>query len=222
MSKAIIRLAKIKKSYDGTEFVLNGVDFQVAKGEFVVIQGKSGSGKSTLLNIIGLLDTYTSGEYYFEESLISSHKNYPQIRANRIGFVFQSYHLIESLSVKENVILPFLYSKSKLTDSAMKGVESTLDKFNLSSLMKKKVSFLSGGEKQRVAIARAIIKCPDIVIADEPTGNLDEENTSIIINAFCRLARAGDAAIIMVTHNSQIADCGTSKHLLSEGKLMPC
>ena len=222
MLEAIIRLSNIKKTYDNIEYILNGVDFQSGKGEFVVIQGKSGSGKSTLLNIIGLLDTYTSGQYFFEDRLINPQKNYPHLRANKIGFVFQSYHLIESLSVKENVLLPFLYSDSRLNSCTLTTIESILDKFNLSKFERKKVSLLSGGEKQRVAIARAIIKYPDIIIADEPTGNLDEENTSTIINAFQQLARAGNAAIIMVTHNSQIADCGTSKYLLSEGKLIRC
>ncbi len=221
MTSTIIQMEHIKKTYDGSKYVLNDLSFTVQEGDLIIIKGLSGSGKSTLLNILGLLDIFDSGSYILNNIQINPRKNnkYSNIRSNMIGFIFQSYHLIESISIQDNILLPFLYSEEKINLDVIKRMETILESFNLIGMKGKKVSLLSGGEKQRVAIARAIIKKPPLIIADEPTGNLDEENTKIIMDYLKRLTSNG-TTIVLVTHDMNLLKYGDTSYLLQEGRLI--
>lgn len=220
-SKSIVRLDNIRKTYDGSSYVLDSIHFSIQKGEFSLIEGKSGSGKSTFLNIVGLLEAPTQGSYYLNNALLHSKKinSYSKYRAEKIGFIFQSYQLIEKLSILDNILLPYLYMERKILESTLKEVDELLYRFNLLEMKNKEVSLLSGGEKQRVAIARAIIKDADIIIADEPTGNLDAENSKIVVDQFYELSKKYNKAVIAVTHNPYYFSCADTRYFLKEGKL---
>ncbi|MCQ2426518.1 MAG: ABC transporter ATP-binding protein [Lachnospiraceae bacterium] len=216
-----ISMSGISKTYDGNKFVLNDLSFSLCLGEIAIIMGPSGSGKSTFLNILGLLDKASSGKYLFNGNDLCEKRNkklYSFIRGEKIGFVFQSYYLIETLTVRDNIMMPFLYSDTKITDEIEDHISEYAQLFGVTELLDKKASLLSGGERQRVAIIRAMIKKPCLVIADEPTGNLDEKNGETVINAFRKIAGAG-TAVVIVTHNSGI-NCPEGKRFqLCEGKL---
>lgn len=216
----LIKIFNLQKTYDGIRYVLNGLDFSIDKGEISTIFGASGCGKSTFLNIVGLLDNYTCGEYFFCDDIIKPKKlnSYYRHRAMDIGFVFQAYCLIDSLSVKDNILMPFLYNGSNITGSVKEDVDALLDNFNMSSLKNKRTSLLSGGERQRVAIMRAIIKNPKLIIADEPTGNLDEVNSELVISAFQNIAKKG-TSVIIVTHNKYLSFGMGRRYTLEGGKL---
>lgn len=220
MSEKIISLKDIRKTYDGKKYVLDRLDFSIERGELAVITGKSGSGKSTLMNIIGLLDTFDAGIYMFEgESIDVKRKSYSRLRGGKIGFIFQSYYLIESLSVSDNILMPLLYSdKKKIEKSTIDKMNSCLEEYGLYDYRNKKTALLSGGEKQRVAVARALIKDPDLIIADEPTGNLDRENGSLIKKSLVRQTELGKSVII-VTHNKDLFSDAPSIYMLSDGRL---
>ena len=191
------------------------------EGELIVIKGKSGSGKSTLLNIMGILDVFNSGLYSLNGSTINPKKynKYSDLRSKYIGFIFQSYHLIDSISIQDNILLPYLYSKDPINFEVVDRMHSILEDFNLINLKNKKVSLLSGGEKQRVAIARAIIKNPPVIIADEPTGNLDDENSAIVINHLKKLT-IQKTTIILVTHDMKLLSYGDVTYSLEGGRLL--
>ena len=217
----LITMTNIKKTYDGSKNILNDFNFSLNKGDIALVMGPSGCGKSTFLNILGLLDSYSEGEYVFNGDLIKNEKvkkSYSQYRGSKIGFIFQAYYLIDALSVKENIMMPFLYSNSKLPINIDQKIDEYLDYFNLAPLKNQKAMLLSGGERQRVAIIRAMIKNPELLIADEPTGNLDEKNASIVINAFRKIAQNG-TAIVFVTHNPNIYCPESIRYRLEEGKL---
>ncbi len=199
--------------------VLNGVDLKVDKGSFVVICGPSGSGKSTLLNIIGSLDHPTSGRVLIDGVELSSYNDskLSEIRNRKIGFVFQFHHLLAEFSCLENIALPALVNGSS-PKSVYEKAQSLLVKFGMADKKNRLPEQLSGGEKQRVAIARALINDPLMILADEPTGNLDEENTNKLLDVLLGLNNEG-RSIILVTHSLDIAKVGTDVYNLKEGRL---
>ncbi len=208
MKGSIISTRDIKKIYTmGTEKVhaLNGVDIDIQQNEYVALMGPSGSGKSTLMNLLGLLDTPTSGDYFLKDIQVSEmdDSELATIRNKQIGFVFQTFNLLPRLSALENVALPLVYSgqsKRKRLDKA----EDVLTKVGLGDRIDHKPNELSGGQRQRVAIARALVNDPAIILADEPTGNLDTK-TSIEIMAILEKIHDNGNTIILVTHEPDIA-----------------
>lgn len=206
-----IYLKNIKKSF-GARKVLRDVSLEIKNDDYITILGKSGSGKSTLMNILGLVEQFDSGEFIFNHKKIYSGKDYSLLRLNNIGFVFQAYNLIPSLTCKENIELPLLYSKKKSK------VEELAEKLDIYNLLDKRVNVLSGGEKQRVAIARALILDPALIIADEPTGNLDVANRNIVFDLFEKEHQKG-RAIVMITHDSDTANQADTVYKLERGVL---
>lgn len=200
--------------------VLKGVDLSISKGEFVCIFGESGSGKSTLLNILGLLDDATIGTYKLDGVDIRklSKKESAFIRNQKIGFVFQAYHLIPELNALENLVVPLGYAGMRKKEREKIAYE-LLTEFGIDDFEKKHVSQMSGGEQQRIAIMRAIINKPQILLADEPTGNLDKENSQTIINLFERLNKQG-MTIVMVTHDTSLAKYGTRVVHVEDGRII--
>jgi putative ABC transport system ATP-binding protein len=184
---------------------LDGVSLHVAEGEFIAIMGPSGCGKSTLLNILGLLDNPTSGEYLLAGTEVGhlKEKQRTDMRKGNIGFVFQSFNLIEEMNVYENVELPLVYMKVKPAERK-KRVEETLRRMNISHRASHFPNQLSGGQQQRVAIARAVIANPKLILADEPTGNLDSKNGKDVMDLLSELNREG-TTIVMVTHSQHDA-----------------
>ncbi len=200
--------AKLSHGDEETENikVLKGLDFVVKEQEFVGIMGKSGCGKTTLLKTLGLIDKPTKGNLYFcgKDTRKLWNDELADIRRREIGFVFQDFYLMDSLSVSENIMLPMVLDKKNVRKCMEKGKEYA-EHFGLSHLMKKYPYELSGGEKQRVAISRALINNPDLILADEPTGNLDSKSGKIVIDALERINRKMKKTIIMVTHDPQVA-----------------
>ena len=206
----LIDLHGIHKTYDNGQplHVLKGIDLGIGEGEFVSIMGASGSGKSTLLNILGILDNYDEGEYWLDGKLIKglSEKEAAHYRNRMIGFVFQSFNLINFKTAVENVELPLYYqgiSRKKRNELAMR----FLERFGLTGWATHYPNELSGGQKQRVAIARALITNPRILLADEPTGALDSKTSVEVMNLLTELNRTEKVTIIVVTHESGVANC---------------
>ncbi len=204
----VIRLSRLVKDYSLGKIkvrALCGLDLSIAKGEFVAIMGPSGSGKSTLMHIIGCLDRPTEGEYYLDDQLVSAvpKSELAQIRNKKIGFVFQSFNLLPHLNIQKNVELPLMYSGDSLRKRTQRAIE-ILASVGLADRLKHKPSELSGGQRQRVAIARAIVNEPSILLADEPTGNLDSQSGGDILEIFNRLHKDGNT-VIMVTHDPAVA-----------------
>lgn len=205
--ETVISLNEIKKIYHIGKIevpALNGISLDVHRGEFIGIMGPSGSGKSTLLHIMGCLDRPTSGKYLFcnEDVYRLSDRKLAQIRNSRIGFVFQSFNLLWNENAIQNVMLPLIYSK---TNSRRKRAIEALEMVELSHRLRHKPSEMSGGEQQRVAIARAMVKEPDIILADEPTGNLDSTTGSHIMQIFKRLNDKG-VTIVIITHAKEVTE----------------
>lgn len=202
---AIIDACCLEKIYpDGTRALLN-TSLKIYEGEFVAVMGPSGSGKSTLLHIIGLLDQQSAGEYYFnsQNNIRMSDGDRANLRNKKIGFVFQAFNLLPKTSVFYNVVLPLLYSKtpeSKWHNQAIDAIRLV----NLEHRLHHESGQLSGGEKQRVAIARAIVNNPDVIFADEPTGNLDSQSGKTVMDIFEKLHDQGKT-IILITHESETA-----------------
>jgi putative ABC transport system ATP-binding protein len=201
-------LVKIYKNGDNETWALKGVSFEIEKGEFVAIMGPSGSGKSTLMNIIGALDSPTKGEYLLEGKDVAklSDDNLAEIRNNKIGFVFQSFNLLSRATVTRNVMLPLLYNSVQKSERK-KRVEESLRAVNLDPNRWNHLSNqLSGGQIQRVAIARALVNHPSLILADEPTGNLDTKTGEMVMSTFRRLNRENGHTIILITHEPEIAE----------------
>lgn len=206
---AIIKTENLKKSFRTSEvetIAINDLNFEVTKGEFVAIMGPSGCGKTTLLNILGLLDTPTSGTYYLNGQDVSTlnERDRTFLRRGKIGFVFQSFNLIDELTVFENIELPLSYLKIK-TAERRKMVDDIMERMAISHRAKHFPHQLSGGQQQRVAIARAVVTNPEIILADEPTGNLDSKNGIEVMNILTELNHNG-TSIVMVTHNKRDAE----------------
>lgn len=200
----MIKLENIKKVFSTEDFdtwALREVNMVIKEGEFVAIMGPSGCGKTTLLNILGLLDNPTGGSFFFKGQDVSSMKENErtELRKGVIGFVFQSFNLIDELNVYENIELPLLYMEVS-TKERKKRVEDVMERLSISHRRKHLPSQLSGGQQQRVAIARAIVANPKIILADEPTGNLDSKNSNEVMDMLQHLHKQG-TTIIMVTHS---------------------
>ena len=204
----IIQTKDLRKSYiTGTQSVdaIKGINLDIEKNEFISIMGPSGSGKTTLMNIIGCLDSATSGSYYLNNQLVNnlSDDELSQIRNKEIGFVFQSFHLLARNSALSNVMLPLRYAGFK-EDEAEDRAKDVLDQVGLIDRMDHTPSELSGGQQQRVAIARALVNKPSIIFADEPTGNLDSKTGEDVMNLFKDLNNQGQT-IILITHEEDVA-----------------
>lgn len=199
-------LVKIFRTDEIETSALNKVDLEVQKGEFVAVMGPSGCGKSTLLNILGLLDNPTSGELIFDGTDVSKFKEKQRtnLRKANVGFVFQSFNLIDELTVFENVELPLLYLKVSASERKKK-VEEVLDRMKIAHRRKHFPQQLSGGQQQRVAIARAVVANPKLILADEPTGNLDSANGEEVMKLLSELNKEG-TTIVMVTHSPSDAE----------------
>ncbi|MHB1082210.1 MAG: ABC transporter ATP-binding protein [Prosthecobacter sp.] len=188
--------------------VLKGVTLKIAHGELVALMGASGSGKSTLMNLLGCLDRPTSGEYWFDGKDVSkfSINERARLRSQRIGFVFQTFNLLARTSAIENVMMPLTYARENLTDREMRErAAALLEKVGLKDRMDHQPSQLSGGQQQRVAIARSLVNRPQVLLADEPTGNLDSRTSEDILTMFQQLNRTEGITIILVTHDQTVA-----------------
>ena len=219
----MIQLKNIEKKYNencpGEVHALKGITLDIHQGEMVAIMGPSGSGKSTLLNIIGCMDSMTSGEYVLDGQNISeaSSNQLAAIRNKKIGFVFQGYGLIWERTVEENILIPLLFSKEPLRKTC-KRIDAVLEELHISDLAKRPVSQLSGGQAQRVAIARALINNPELILADEPTGALDSATAGEMINILSELNRNGKT-ILIVTHNPKVARECKKTYIIEDGLL---
>ena len=207
------KLLKVFRTEEIETLALNEVDLHVKKGEFVAIMGPSGCGKSTLLNIVGLLDNPTEGKYYFDGTEVGKYKESQRtnLRKGNIGFVFQSFNLIDELNVFENVELPLLYLKIN-AKKRKEMVNSVLERVNIAHRAKHFPQQLSGGQQQRVAIARAVVANPGLILADEPTGNLDSKNGKEVMDLLTELNREG-TTIVMVTHSMH--DAGFAHRIIN-------
>ena len=223
INKGMIQLSNIKKVFCSEEietWALREVNLEVKQGEFVAIMGPSGCGKSTLLNILGLLDNPTDGTFILNNRDVTtlSENERTDIRKGLIGFVFQSFNLIDDLNVFENIELPLLYMDVSNKDRKLR-VEALMEKIQMSHRRRHFPNQLSGGQQQRVAIARAIITNPKIILADEPTGNLDSKNSKEVMNILQELHQQG-STIIMVTHSQHDASYADRIINLYDGQVM--
>lgn len=212
MKELNLELKHLQKSY--LRPVLTDINLQVNNHSYVTIVGKSGCGKSTLLNILGLVEDYDSGEYHFNGKLIRNFMDYSQLRLENIGFIFQAYNLVPTLSCKENILLPTLYNRR----NAVQDFEELVSLLELEPLLSQRVTTLSGGEKQRVAIARSLILDPCLILADEPTGNLDSKNRDLIMDMLRREHEKG-RGVILITHDMDVARSADTIFVLQNGIL---
>lgn len=216
----MLELKNICKSFNQGEFknsVLKNINLIVEQGDFISIMGPSGSGKSTLINILGLLDSEFRGEYKLNGEIIKSlnEDQHATLRNNDIGFVFQQFHLIDEYTVRENILLSFLYSEKKAN---LKYIESLVEDLGLVDKLNEYPNNLSGGQKQRVALIRALAHKPKFLIADEPTGALDEESRDEILQILQNLNNSG-TTIIIVTHDEFVANCSKTRYKMRNGHL---
>jgi len=223
MVDTVVRIENVVKSYQvGSENfkALSGVSLQIEKGSFMSIVGPSGSGKTTLLNLIGGLDTVTEGSVFFYDKKLSklSHKEMSAYRRNNIGFIFQSYNLLPVYSVYENVLFPLLVMGKKEND-VKKEVEYMVDRVGLAECLNKRPNQLSGGQCQRVAIARALVKKPPIALADEPTANLDADNSRQILEIMLELNQEMETVFILSTHDQRVSGFVKREVKLEDGKI---
>lgn len=223
MSKAV-KLVDVWKIYrvGGVEFpALRGVSFEVERGEMVSIMGPSGSGKSTLLNMVGLLDKPTRGKVYIDGVDVSTlpERKLADFRNRKIGFVFQQFNLVNRLTVYENIELPLIPRGLPPSERREMVIKALLMAGGELSWLSKKPTQLSGGQQQRVAIARAIVGSPEIILADEPTGNLDRASARVVVDTFLKLNKQG-LTIVIVTHDPEIANCTSRILILRDGVIV--
>jgi putative ABC transport system ATP-binding protein len=222
-AKNLIRLEKLTKVYrldDIETTALNRIDIEVKCGEFVAVMGPSGCGKSTLLNIVGMLDNPSSGSFWFLEDDIAAYGEgkLSEIRKQNIGFIFQSFNLIHELSVRENIEVALLYHKVSTSDRKRRADE-VMERMEIAHRANHMPAQLSGGQQQRVAVARAVIAEPQLILADEPTGNLDSNNGLEVMDLLTQLNRQG-TTILMVTHSPAHAGYANRKISLFDGKVV--
>ena len=216
----ILSVKNLKKSYnDGKSKleVLKDVSFDLKKGSILTIKGPSGSGKSTLLSLLGTLDTQDSGDITINNKNLKDYDDFSEIRNSHIGFIFQFHNLISELNVTENICVPAFISDKEIDHNFL---DTLFEYFQLTNKENAFPLDLSGGEKQRVSVMRAIINKPSIVIADEPTGNLDEKNALKLIDLFKKLNKDFQLTFIIATHDNKVFDIGHQKMELSDGKLL--
>jgi lipoprotein-releasing system ATP-binding protein len=225
MSEQILKVSGLKKIFykNGVEInVLRGIDLEINHGDFITIMGPSGAGKSTLLHILGSLDKPTEGEIYFRGQNIKefTEDEESKFRNEKIGFVFQFYHLLQDFNVIENIIIPLLIKRMNQAD-AIKRAEVFLEIMGLKDRKNHKPGELSGGEQQRVAIARALVNEPEIVLADEPTGNLDRKTGKEVLNYILTVNERLSSALVLVTHDPEIGSIGKRRFNMVDGELFP-
>ena len=216
----ILSVKNLKKSYNDGETkleVLKDISFDLKKGSILTIKGPSGSGKSTLLSLLGTLDTQDSGDIIINDKNLDEYDDFSEIRNNHIGFIFQFHNLISELNVTENVCVPAFISNKAIDHNFL---DTLFEYFQLTNKENAFPLDLSGGEKQRVSVMRAIINKPSIIIADEPTGNLDEKNALKLIDLFKKLNKDFQLTFIIATHDNKVFDIGHQKMKLSDGKLL--
>ena len=223
MNNKILELKNINKVYKTKAeeiHILKNINFVVEKGDFISIQGKSGSGKTTLLNIIGLLDEASNGVMEIDEKQINykNEKIKNKIRHEKIGFVFQFHYLLNEFTALENVMIPALINKKINKKELKEKARQLLELVELGHRINHKPLELSGGEKQRVAIARALINDPEILLADEPTGNLDSDTSDIINNLFQKINEEKGQSIIIVTHSIELANMAKKQYVIKNGE----
>jgi lipoprotein-releasing system ATP-binding protein len=223
MSDHIIEVSGLKRSFqkDGIVIeVLKGVDFTADKGEFITIMGPSGAGKSTFLHIIGTLDKPTEGRVLFggQDIMSFSEDEQSRFRNEKVGFIFQFYHLLQDLNVVENVMMPLLIRRMKPAEAEAKA-RTFLETVELTHRLNHKPGELSGGEQQRVAIARALINEPEVILADEPTGNLDRKTGREVMRQILAIQKNISATLILVTHDPEIGAVGERKLTMVDGEL---
>jgi len=219
----MIELKQIEKTYltGGVKTpVLKGIDLTIEEGEYVALMGPSGTGKSTLMNVLGLLDSASGGQYLFggEDVTHLGDRALSRVRNQKIGFIFQLFHLLQRISALDNVLLPLLYSPSYPKDAKQRGKE-LLDQVGLGDRVKYKPFALSGGQQQRVAIARALINAPAVILADEPTGNLDQKAGAGILDLFDQLHSQG-RTLVLVTHDPAVANHAKRVVTLHDGAIV--
>jgi putative ABC transport system ATP-binding protein len=219
----MLKLEGISKTYRTTEVetrALDNISIEVAAGEFLAIMGPSGCGKSTLLNILGLLDSPTGGAYHFfgEEVAKASEQRLTQLRRASVGFIFQSFNLIDDLTVAENVDVALIYRKVSSSERKRRVAEA-LERVGVAHRARHLPQQLSGGQQQRVAIARAVVSNPKIILADEPTGNLDTANGDAVMKLLCEVAKAG-TTVVMVTHSLAYAGFAQRTVKLLDGRVV--
>ncbi|MFA5020229.1 MAG: ABC transporter ATP-binding protein [Candidatus Pacearchaeota archaeon] len=221
--KAIIKLENVHKEYEmgsSTVVAVNGINLEIKRGDFIAITGPSGSGKSTMMNLVGALDLATEGEIYLDGQDIEhlEESELAQIRGRKIGFIFQSFNLIPTLTAMENVMLPMMFQDYTEEERKERAIE-LLKEVSLSHRLDHLPKELSGGERQRVAIARALANDPEVILADEPTGNLDSKTGEEIIQMFISLNKLGKT-IIIVTHDSEVAKQAKKIVKIKDGKII--
>lgn len=220
----MIKLENIQKLFRTEEVettALDDVNVEVGKGEFVSIMGPSGCGKSTLMNIIGMIDKPDSGRYFFDSEDVTGlpERKLTDLRKNNIGFVFQNFNLIDELSVFENVELPLIYSTGFAAGKRRKKVDAVLERVDMGHRSNHFPKQLSGGQQQRVAVARALVNQPELILADEPTGNLDSEHGDEVMGMLSQLRNEG-TTIVMVTHSAEAAQVGDRVVQLLDGRVV--